>query len=85
MPSQVVAARIRGFICLNAHPAGCAANVDAEIATATAGAPGTARLGPRPGVQCTFDAYIGCHGDDGRGPTTLRGHRPWERGTSLTS
>jgi enoyl-[acyl-carrier protein] reductase/trans-2-enoyl-CoA reductase (NAD+) len=40
MPSQVVAARIRGFICLNAHPAGCAANVDAEIATATAGAPG---------------------------------------------
>src|SRR5688572_20872601 len=41
MPSQVVAARIRGFICLNAHPAGCAANVDAEIATATAGAPGT--------------------------------------------
>ena len=41
MPSQVVAPRIRGFICLNAHPAGCAANVDAEIATATAGAPGT--------------------------------------------
>jgi enoyl-[acyl-carrier protein] reductase / trans-2-enoyl-CoA reductase (NAD+) len=41
MPSQVVAARIRGFICLNAHPAGCAANIDAEIATATAGAPGT--------------------------------------------
>jgi enoyl-[acyl-carrier protein] reductase/trans-2-enoyl-CoA reductase (NAD+) len=41
MPSQVVAARIRGFICLNAHPAGCAANVDAEIATATAAAPGT--------------------------------------------
>jgi enoyl-[acyl-carrier protein] reductase/trans-2-enoyl-CoA reductase (NAD+) len=40
MPSQVVAPRIRGFICLNAHPAGCAANVDAEIATATAGAPG---------------------------------------------
>ena len=27
----VIAARIRGFICLNAHPAGCAANVDAEI------------------------------------------------------
>src|SRR5206468_3330703 len=32
MSSQVIAARIRGFICLNAHPAGCAANVDAEIA-----------------------------------------------------
>jgi len=28
---QVVAARIRGFICLNAHPAGCAANVDKQI------------------------------------------------------
>lgn len=39
MPSQVVASRIRGFISLNAHPAGCAANVDAEIAVATAGAP----------------------------------------------
>ena len=41
MPSQVIAARIRGFICLNAHPAGCAANVDAEIAVARQGAPGT--------------------------------------------
>jgi len=41
MPSQVVAPRIRGFICLNAHPAGCAANVASEIAAATAGAPGT--------------------------------------------
>ncbi len=40
MPKQLVAARIRSFICLNAHPAGCAANVDAEIAVATAGAPG---------------------------------------------
>jgi len=46
MSMQVIAARIRGFICLNAHPAGCAANVDAEIAVAQqgtgAGAPGTA-------------------------------------------
>jgi enoyl-[acyl-carrier protein] reductase / trans-2-enoyl-CoA reductase (NAD+) len=40
MPTQVIASRIRGFIALNAHPAGCAANVDAEIAVATAGAPG---------------------------------------------
>jgi enoyl-[acyl-carrier protein] reductase/trans-2-enoyl-CoA reductase (NAD+) len=40
MPIQSVAARIRGFICLNAHPAGCAANVDGEIAVATKGAPG---------------------------------------------
>ena len=38
---QVIAERIRGFICLNAHPAGCAANVDAEIAVAQQGAPGT--------------------------------------------
>ncbi len=41
MPIQTVAARIRGFICLNAHPGGCAANVDAEIETATHGAPGS--------------------------------------------
>jgi enoyl-[acyl-carrier protein] reductase/trans-2-enoyl-CoA reductase (NAD+) len=31
MPIQTVAARIRGFICLNAHPAGCAANVRGQI------------------------------------------------------
>lgn len=41
MGTEVIAARIRGFICLNAHPAGCAANVDAEIAVAQKGAPGT--------------------------------------------
>jgi enoyl-[acyl-carrier protein] reductase/trans-2-enoyl-CoA reductase (NAD+) len=41
MSSQVIASRIRGFISLNAHPAGCAANVDAEIGVATQGAPGT--------------------------------------------
>ncbi len=43
MGTEVIAARIRGFICLNAHPAGCAANVDAEIAVAqkSAGAPGS--------------------------------------------
>ena len=40
MSSQVIAARIRGFICLNAHPAGCAANVDREIAVARRDAPG---------------------------------------------
>src|SRR6185503_12038503 len=40
MSSQVIAARIRGFICLNAHPTGCAANVDAEIAVAQKDAPG---------------------------------------------
>lgn len=31
MPSQVVNARIRGFICLNAHPEGCAANVRGQV------------------------------------------------------
>jgi enoyl-[acyl-carrier protein] reductase/trans-2-enoyl-CoA reductase (NAD+) len=40
MSKQIVSPRIRSFICLNAHPAGCAANVDAEIAVATRGAPG---------------------------------------------
>jgi enoyl-[acyl-carrier protein] reductase/trans-2-enoyl-CoA reductase (NAD+) len=34
MPLQTVAARIRGFICLNAHPAGCAENVRAQVETA---------------------------------------------------
>jgi enoyl-[acyl-carrier protein] reductase / trans-2-enoyl-CoA reductase (NAD+) len=41
MPNlQIVSPRIRGFICLNAHPAGCAANVDRQIAVARAGGPG---------------------------------------------
>jgi enoyl-[acyl-carrier protein] reductase / trans-2-enoyl-CoA reductase (NAD+) len=40
MPTQVIAPKIRSFICLNAHPAGCAANVEAEIAIATRQAPG---------------------------------------------
>lgn len=41
MPNlQVVSPRIRGFICLNAHPAGCAANVDRQIAVARAAGPG---------------------------------------------
>ena len=41
MPLQTIAARIRGFSVLNAHPAGCAANVDAELEVATRGAPGS--------------------------------------------
>jgi enoyl-[acyl-carrier protein] reductase/trans-2-enoyl-CoA reductase (NAD+) len=44
MPLQTVAARIRGFICLNAHPEGCAANVRAQVEVAQRmakqGAPG---------------------------------------------
>ena len=31
MPEQVISPRIRGFLCLNAHPAGCAANVAQQI------------------------------------------------------
>ena len=33
MPLQTVNARIRGFLCLNAHPTGCAANVRTQIDT----------------------------------------------------
>ena len=40
MPLQTVAARIRGFICLNAHPAGCAENVRAQVEIARRDAPG---------------------------------------------
>lgn len=32
MPTQVVRQRSRGFICVNAHPAGCARNVENQIA-----------------------------------------------------
>jgi enoyl-[acyl-carrier protein] reductase/trans-2-enoyl-CoA reductase (NAD+) len=38
--TQVLAARIRGFLCLNAHPVGCAANVDRQIQLARAGGTG---------------------------------------------
>ena len=40
MPLQTVASRIRGFICLNAHPEGCAANVRAQVEVARRDAPG---------------------------------------------
>jgi enoyl-[acyl-carrier protein] reductase/trans-2-enoyl-CoA reductase (NAD+) len=40
MALQTVTARIRGFICLNAHPAGCAENVRAHVEVARRGAPG---------------------------------------------
>ncbi len=32
MPEQVVKQRSKGFICVNAHPVGCAANVEKQIA-----------------------------------------------------
>ncbi|MDB4980160.1 MAG: trans-2-enoyl-CoA reductase [Myxococcales bacterium] len=45
MPLQTVAARIRGFICLNAHPGGCAENVRAHVEIARKGAASGVRLG----------------------------------------
>ena len=35
MPEQVIRQRSRGFICTNAHPAGCAAVVDRQIKSVT--------------------------------------------------
>ncbi len=40
MAKVVINPRIRGFICTTAHPGGCAANVQKQIAVATAGGPG---------------------------------------------
>ena len=40
MSVQAISARIRGFICLNAHPVGCAQNVKAQVDLIGAGAPG---------------------------------------------
>ncbi len=45
MSLQTVAARIRGFICLNAHPGGCAENVRAHVEIARKGAASGAHLG----------------------------------------
>lgn len=41
MAKAVINPRIRGFICLTAHPEGCAANVRRQVAVAKAGGPGT--------------------------------------------
>jgi enoyl-[acyl-carrier protein] reductase/trans-2-enoyl-CoA reductase (NAD+) len=40
MAQIVINPRIRGFICTTAHPGGCAANVQAQIAVAKAAGPG---------------------------------------------
>ena len=37
MPEQVVKQRSRGFICVNAHPGGCATNVENQIAHVSGG------------------------------------------------
>lgn len=39
MPEQILKQRSRGFICVNAHPAGCARNVDDQIAVIEANRP----------------------------------------------
>lgn len=39
MSLEVIAPRIRGFICTTSHPAGCAASVKEQIAVATAAKP----------------------------------------------
>jgi enoyl-[acyl-carrier protein] reductase/trans-2-enoyl-CoA reductase (NAD+) len=39
MPSQVITQRSRGFICVNAHPEGCARNVETQVAAARRAAP----------------------------------------------
>ncbi|MBC8133438.1 MAG: trans-2-enoyl-CoA reductase family protein [Deltaproteobacteria bacterium] len=38
---QIITARIRGFLCVNAHPTGCAANVDRQIQLARAAGRGS--------------------------------------------
>jgi enoyl-[acyl-carrier protein] reductase/trans-2-enoyl-CoA reductase (NAD+) len=40
MANVVINPRIRGFICLTSHPAGCAANVRRQVDLATTGGPG---------------------------------------------
>lgn len=40
MATAVINPRIRGFICLTAHPEGCAVNVRRQVAVAKAGGPG---------------------------------------------
>jgi len=47
MPQQVVTQKSRGFICVNAHPEGCARNVERQVAAAAAATGGTRRSGIR--------------------------------------
>jgi len=47
MPAQVVTQKSRGFICVNAHPEGCARNVERQVAAAGAVVKGARRPGIR--------------------------------------
>ena len=44
MPEQVVTQRSRGFICVNAHPEGCARNVERQVREVQAALPASGRL-----------------------------------------
>ncbi|HVN08873.1 MAG TPA: enoyl-ACP reductase FabV [Patescibacteria group bacterium] len=47
MPQQVVNQKSRGFICVNAHPQGCARNVESQVAAVAAATGGARRSGIR--------------------------------------
>jgi len=47
MPQQVVNQKSRGFICVNAHPEGCARNVERQVAEVRSAVGGTRRSGVR--------------------------------------
>lgn len=47
MPQQVVNQKSRGFICVNAHPQGCARNVERQVAAVAAATGGARRSGIR--------------------------------------
>jgi enoyl-[acyl-carrier protein] reductase/trans-2-enoyl-CoA reductase (NAD+) len=46
MPAQVVTQRSRGFICVNAHPKGCARNVERHVEEVQAALPHSAGASP---------------------------------------
>lgn len=47
MPEQIVKQRSRGFLCVNAHPAGCARNVEDQIAFIEANRSSADAKGPK--------------------------------------
>lgn len=47
MPEQIVKQRSRGFICVNAHPAGCARNVEQQISHVRSSMPSRPETGLR--------------------------------------
>src|SRR5580700_4003411 len=47
MPEQIIKRRSRGFICINAHPQGCRANVERQIAAVAGHIPAGQAPSPR--------------------------------------